>query len=262
MLTGCEEVIDVELENEPIRLSIDASLSFYTLNGGVDTDTRIYLTESAEFFDQNIPIASGANIFITNLSNGDVITYGEFGNSGIYDVANPPFFPEFNIDYELTVFYQGQTYKSVTQFVPTVSIDNVERGENTLFGGDEIETIVSFTDEGTREDFYLFDFDFGEFFTSDDQFYQGSSYSFSFFYDEIDTGKTAEIEIWGVDQSYYRYMDLLLEQTGDGRPGLFASTPARVRGNITNPSDPDRFAYGYFNMSQADRASFVLTENP
>ena len=36
-------------------------------------------------------------------------------------------------------------------------IDNIEQGYNTLFGGDEKEVIISFTDNEEQDNFYLFD---------------------------------------------------------------------------------------------------------
>ena len=43
--------------------------------------------------------------------------------------------------------------------VDAITLDNIEQGDDTLFDENETEIIVTFTDDGSRDDFYLFDFD-------------------------------------------------------------------------------------------------------
>ena len=69
------------------------------------------------------------------------------------------FTPSFDLNYQLRIIYQGELYESIVeQLVPSVPFDSLTQGNETLFEGNEIEVIVTFTDDGSREDFYVLDF--------------------------------------------------------------------------------------------------------
>ncbi len=171
---------------------------------------------------------------------------------------------------ELAFTYKNQRYLASTQYVPVVPIDTLKQGEGNLFTGDETEVVVSFTDEGDRNDFYLFDFDFGEYLLTEDEFYQGQAFEFSYFYDdEVQPGREINIAILGVDEPFYNYMNQLTVQAG-GDQGPFQTPAATVRGNIINVTDIDgtasfgnfddrnNFALGYFAVCQVFSKSIVI----
>jgi len=160
------------------------------------------------------------------------------------------------------VIYDGETYKAVTQFIPTVPIDNIEQGDGTLFEGDETEVIITFTDDGNRDNFYLFDFDFNLYLPSEDRFYQGEAFNFSYFYEdeEVIAGKEITIKILGIDERYFNYSNILIEQSEQDGGNPFQTPPVQIRGNIINTTNPDNFALGYFNLSEANRFEFTIEE--
>jgi len=240
LFISCEDVIEVDVPIGEPRLVIDASFEFYLNEDPIDAQGFVKLSLSAPFFDENVPVVNDATVFITNLSDDSVITFFESEESGIYFPANINSFSEFNIDYELTVIYEGETYKSTTQVIPTVPIDNVIQGDGTLFNGDEKEIIVSFTDDGNREDFYLFDFDFNLFLPSEDRFYQGEFFNFSYFYEDIDmiVGEDVIIKILGIDERYFNYSNILINQSEQDGGNPFQTPPAQIRGNIINTTNP------------------------
>ena len=133
-------------------------------------------------------------------------------------------------------------------------MDSLEQGSTTLFGDDETEVILSFTDNGERDDYYLFDFDFGEYLVSEDEFYQGMRFEFSFFYDsKLEDDRLVTISILGIDQDFFNYMNQLIQQSG-ADTGPFSTPATTVRGNIINVTNDstlnDNFALGYFAVSQ------------
>ena len=151
-----------------------------------------------------------------------------------------------------------------------VPIDNIEVGDGTLFDDEDTEVIVTFTDDPDRDNFYVFDFGFGEYLTTEDEFYKGQQFQFSYFYDqEFDPGTELEISILGADQSFYNYMDLLIEQTDDDQ-GIFQTPVATARGNVfevtgidnidlfDNVGRPDEFPLGYFAIVQEYKASVTI----
>ena len=282
---GCEDVIEVELPEEEPKLVVNALMR-------VDIDEEFIpviasLTLSAGFFDE-IPITSADdNISIIQEAfdeDGNVIGSGVSSlseqppGSGIY-MPDPTFDTDqrirvaqtaFDIEYTMIIRHQGKRYAAQTRYVPTVPIDNLEIGTGTLFGDEETELIVTFTNNPDRDDFYVFDFGFGEFLTTEDQFYQGQEFSFSYFYDqEFEPGTVLEVSILGADRNFYNYMDLLIEQT-EGQQGPFQTPVATARGNVfditnldnmnvlDNVETPDEFALGYFAIVQEYRASVTV----
>jgi len=271
LFAGCEDVIEVSAPAEPPRLIVDALIRIDTTQSFQIARVRVGLTDS--FFGE-IPSAELKQITITNVDmpstfeNPNSIVMLE-ASPGVYErSARTEFFTSGQL--VLQINYADQLYLSRTRFVPTVPIDNIEQGDGTLFAGDETEVILSFTDNGSRDDFYLFDFDFGQYLVTEDEFYQGQQFTFSYFYDNrIEPGREVDISILGVDQQLYNYMDQLIEQSGDFQ-GPFQTPSATVRGNIINATDidnienfdnvnqPDNFALGYFGVVQEYKRPFTI----
>lgn len=257
---SCEDVIDVEIPNGEPRLVIDASFELYLNEDPVAIEGGVKLTLSAPFFDENIPTVSNATVFITNLTDNSVINFLEAGEAGFYTPDSVEFIPEFGVSYQLTVIHNNETYIADAQLIPTVPIDNIMQGDGTLFEGDETEIIVFFTDDGSRDDFYLFDFDFSLFLASEDRFYQGEAFNFSYFYENMVGGRDITIKILGIDERYYNYAFLLIQQSEQDGGNPFQAPPAILRGNIINTTNPNNYALGYFNISEADRFEFTIKE--
>ncbi len=259
--TSCEDVIEVDVPNGEPRLVVDASFEFYLSETPIDIEGGIKLSLSTPFFNNTIPTVSNATVFITNLTNNSVVNFIETQEPGLYlPEEGAEIIPEFNTQYELTVIHEGETYKAINQLFPAVPIDNIEQGDGTLFDGDETEIIVSFTDDGNRDDFYLFDFDFNLIEVSEDRFYQGEAFNFSYFYEDMVAGQNITVKILGIDKRYFNYAALLIEQSDQDGGGPFQTPPALLRGNITNITNPDNYALGYFNLSEANRFNFTVQE--
>ncbi|MFD0862324.1 DUF4249 family protein [Sungkyunkwania multivorans] len=257
LLSACEDVIDVDVSNSEPRLVIDALLVRpLNDNGFLNSNYNIKLSLSSPFFAEEIPPATGATVFIT-AEDGTEYAYQDDDNDGDYNPVNP-FSLEFDIDYTLTVIYDGETYTATERLMPTVPIDNLEQGDGVLFGGDETEVKVTFTDEATRNDYYLFDLGFDLFLPSEDEFYNGSEFTFSYFYEDMLEGEEVNIRILGITEQFYNYMNILLVQADQDGGGPFQSPAATVRGNIANNTDSDNFPLGYFSISEVDDASITI----
>lgn len=272
-LFSCEEVIEIDVPTEEPRLVIDAVIRIDTTVSQFFPEIKVGLTSG--FFDTN-PVTGLTDVTIINLSlpttggeNGIVLEETE-PNSGIYREVEPvatEFFTSGDLILQLT--HEGKSYFARTSYVPTVQIDNIRIGSETLFNEDETEVIIELTDLGNREDFYVFDFGFGEFLAVEDAFFNGQQFEFSYFYQkEIESGQELSISILGADQDYFNYMDLLIEQTfNDG--GIFETPVATVRGNIFDVTDldneevvdnvqqPEKFPLGYFAVVQEFKETIV-----
>ena len=259
LVSSCEDVIDIEVPNSEPRLVVDASYEVYFNEGPVSIEGYVRLTKSAPFFDEDVPPVNDATVFITNLEDNSIVNFELSENPGFYiPVEGALITPEFNTSYELTIIYEDEIYKATTQLFPSVPIDNIEQGDGTLFGGDETEIILTFTDNESRDDFYLFDFDFNLLEVSEDRFYQGETFTFSYFYENMLDNQEVTIKLLGIDERYFNYAEILIEQSQQEGGNPFLTVPAVLRGNIINTTNPDNYAHGYFNLSEANRINFII----
>lgn len=284
LLYSCEDVIEVDLPNSDSRIVVDGIIRVDESQEFVPVEVKV--TRTNGFFDDILPISDIESIFIMyGVENefGEIIeasysnlTELEMG-SGVY-VPDPNFTTDQRIRTEfigpettfwLFIDYEDRLYASKTNYAPSTPITALEQGTNTLFE-DETEVIISYTDLPEMDNFYVFDFGFGNFFASEDTFYQGQAFSFSYFYDEnLEPGDEVTISILGADLRFYNYMNLILQQT-EGNIGIFDTPVATVRGNIfdvtgidnlnqfDNVEQPDNFPLGYFSISEVYSASLVI----
>ncbi len=260
VFTSCEDVIDVDLSTEEPRLIIDALIRVDTENPV--TEVVVKVRETSSFFESNTAV-SPERITIENLSQPGGMEplqlIEQVPGSGVYSrLVDTDFLTEGSL--MLQVDFEGEVYVAMTEFVPTVPIDSVVQGDGFLFDENDTEIIITYTDNGDRDDFYLFDFSFGNYLVTEDEFYQGQQFEFSYFYDEeeVSPGDLVIISIMGIDEEFHTYMDEIITQSEDDS-GPFQIPTITVRGNFintTNPGNPnspaatDNFALGYFAVVQ------------
>lgn len=255
---SCEEKIDVPLDTAPPKLVIDASIKW--VKGTIGNEQKIKLSTTTSFYSNTIPVVSGATVFITDADN-TVFNFIETPGTGEYLCSN--FQPVLNGDYVLTVIHDGETYTAAETLKPVVPIDHIQQINDSGFSGDDIIIKVFFTDDGTRDDFYLFRFMLSEnvvpnYAVEKDEFFQGNQI-FGIFADEnLKTGQNLEISINGISERYYNYMNILLSISGGNTGSPFASPPATVRGNIINTTNENNYALGYFSLSEVDYMNYVV----
>ena len=285
---SCEDVIEVELPENDTRLIV---------NGVIRVDeTQEYLPieitvlESSSFFESNTIASLESAIIYYGTPNPDapeILEAGGVSNlaelppgSGLW-VPDPSFDSDQRISvsninegdvFQLILNTGEERYFATTTYVKSAPIDSLEQGTETLFSGDETEVIVTFTDKGERDDFYILDFDFNEFLVTEDEFYQGQTFVFSYFYDsdfELNSNAIIIISLLGADESFYNYMTQIIVQSG-GDQGPFQTPAATVRGNIINVTGidntevfdnverTDNFALGYFAVVQEYKESIII----
>lgn len=234
---SCEDVIEVEVPIDNPRLIIDA---VFRINSAENEQTLQIIAGTTTGFFSEAQTAQLDEIAIVNLdyqpvdiSDSNQLNFIQTA-PGIYEATRQT---EFFTDGELRLFvsYQGQQYIASSRYVPTSDIEELVQGDGTLFGGDDTEIIVSFFDAPNREDFYLFDLDFNEYLVSEDTFYPGQRFEFSYFYDNnVVSGSNLDISILGVDVQFFNYMNQVVVQADNGSAGPFQTPAATVRGNLLN----------------------------
>lgn len=268
---SCEDVIQVDLPSEEPRLIIDALVRVDTSIDFNAVRVKVNLTDS---FFGSVPPANLQQITMNNLDNPMIgpdtpaLLETEPG-SGIYE----KYFSTEELMRDrwfLSIRYDDTFYVAFAEFTPSVPFDNLEFGDDVLFDDNDTELKVTFTDIEERNDYYIFDFDFENYLVSEDEFYQGQQFEFSYFYDDILLeGEDLEISILGADEEFYNYMDLLVQLT-EGNFGPFETPSVTVRGNIFNVTDinnidsfdnvdnEENFPLGYFAIVQEYKETIIV----
>lgn len=279
---GCEDVIEVDAPADPPRLVVEGLLRVDMAEPYIPV--RIRLSSSAGFFDP-VPLTQAERVLIqVERFDGDQLIESftsslaeETPGSGVYipdpnatfDQRIPTIFLNAEVRFTLQIRHEGRQYVGQTWYQPVVPIDFLVQGRATLLEGDETEVIVAFTDPAATQDHYVFEFDPGEFLITEDTFFQGQFFQFSYFYeDPIPTGTVKTVRLLGADASFAAYMELLVEQSE--QEGPFQTPVATVRGNIVDATDidnrdlfdntgrPQAFPLGYFAVVEETTAELTI----
>ncbi|MFS4448565.1 DUF4249 family protein [Maribacter sp. 2307UL18-2] len=286
LVTSCQDVIEVEVPTGETRLIIDALMRVDITQEFIGVKVKV--TETNNFFEE-LPVTSLENITIiysTTRDDGLVLSTGTSSlidldeGSGVY-VPNPNFSTEQRIRtgvllqeedvlFTLIIEHKGRKYAGQTRYAPSSPIISLAQGDKTLFSEDETEVIVAFEDDPDIDNFYVFDFDFDQFLVTEDTFYNGQEFEFSYFYDKnIDAGQEITVSILGADRTFYNYMDELITQSEEPQ-GPFQTPVTTVRGNVfditgldnidivDNAERPNDFPLGYFAIVQEFKRTLTI----
>lgn len=259
--SNCEKVIDIDVPSIAPKLIIDASFEVYFDESTITAKNVVKLRLSADYFDEETPIVTNANVFLTDLSNNTTINFSDINAEGNYEPLNS-FIPKDNTEYELTVIFNNETYKGKAAKIKSPKFISVAQGDGTLFSGDETELKISFKDEASKENYYLFDFTNKSYSTLEDRFFNGTEYNFSHYYgtDDIELPKNVTIKMSAITKEYYIYYRVLLSQSGKGSGGPFQTIPSSLLGNMINTTNEANFPLGYFHISETDRYNIDLID--
>lgn len=257
-LTGCEDVIHVDLDTAPPRLVIDASIDWIKNTPG--TEQKIKLSTTTGYYSPEFPTVSGATIFITNSVN-TVFNFIENPGTGEYNCIN--FEPVLGETYTLTILLNGETYTATETFMSVSDIeDTIEQDNKGGFGGDEVEITYYYQDDGSQENYYLHSIitprvAFPEYELVEDENSQGNRMPETYSHEDLKPGDVVNIKLYGISKRYYQYFNKLILASGnDGIP--FATTPTAVRGNIVNQTDNKNFPFGYFRLSEISTKDYTI----
>ena len=265
-VVSCTDVVDVEVQNGPERLVVEASLDWE--KGTTGSDQTIRLRTSTPFFETNTTTAvTGASVVVTNDTTGDRFEFVD-QNNGEYRTLD--FIPVLRQSYTLRVEYNGAVYTAQETMTPVTDITNVFQDREDGFDTELLEVHLLFTDPPEEGNNYLFRFQRqGDLLPAleitDDEFVNGNEIDWWFEIEDEDdilpfaAGDQVAIEMLGISRAYYDYVGILIDQLGG--VGLFEAVPVTARGNCINETDPDNFAFGYFRLSEVVRTSYTFLED-
>lgn len=256
--TSCEDVVDVDLDTAPPKLVIEAAINWE--KGSTGRQQVIKLTTTSGYYDQLVPIVSGAVIFVNNSKN-QRFNFTELNKSGRYVCNN--FIPVINETYTLTVISGGNTYKATETLKSVALITRIEQKNDGGFTGKDVEIKAFYTDPADEENYYLFKYVYSSkvtssYYVSEDKFYQGNEIYSSTEDEDLKAGDEIEVTHYGISKQYYNYMNILVSIAGSNVGGPFQSPPATVKGNIINTTDKNNYPLGYFSLSETDHKKYKI----
>ncbi len=242
---SCEDIVDVDLENEEPRVVIEVTGIQQAYSDEVIVRGNISKTTS--YYNNSIDYFENAEMFL-ELNNQTYPLQNNQDNILQYTDTLPAV---YNEDYTLTVNFEGEQYQATTQLYKTVPFNRIEQTTNSL---DENYTTINayFTDPAEEENYYYFEFvseRYGRLAdNTDDELFNGNEIS-TYYADEFEPNDNIYITIEGISKRFNNYIGLIISESSFSN-NPFSTNPVSIRGNVINPENPDKFAFGYFRMSQ------------
>ncbi|MEM8509641.1 MAG: DUF4249 domain-containing protein [Bacteroidota bacterium] len=266
LLTSCTDVVDVEVQNGPERLVVEASLNWEKGTSG--NAQTIRLRRSTQFFDTNtVTDVTGASVMVTNDTSGVSVIFTD-QNNGAYSTNS--FLPVLGQSYTLRIEYNGEVYTAKETMTAVTDITDVFQDREDGFDDEALEVHLVFTDPPGEENQYLFRFQregdlLPDLEAAEDEFVDGNEIDWWYEIDDDDDlepfapGDVINIEMFGISRPYYDYIKILIDQLGG--VGLFDAIPVAVRGNCINTTNPENYAFGYFRLTQVVRTQYTFVED-
>lgn len=280
IVLACEDVIEVAVPTTKPRLIVDALMRVDTTQQFFDVAVKV--SETTNFFEEIAvtTLEEATMIFTTTRKDGLVLGTGVVPlmevnpGSGVYvlepGIETATVLGEDDVLFTLILEHRGRKYAAQTRYVPAAEILDVVQGSDTLFDDEETEVVITFKDDSAIDNFYIFDLDFNKFLVSEDAFYNGQEFQFSYFYDKnLNSGQEVTISILGADRTFYNYMDELITQSEQPQ-GPFQTPVSTVRGNVfditgldninivDNAERPNDFPLGYFGIVQEFKKTITI----
>jgi hypothetical protein len=265
LFSACTEVIDVDVPIAKPRLVIEASIDWEKGTSG-NTQT-IKLSHSTPYFDKNQSnLVSNASVTIIDKTTSQEFIFLDQQN-GEYICSD--FLPIVNHLYTLYINYNGENYTAEETLKSVSEISRIVQSTEDGFDSEAIELNMYVPDPADEENYYLIRFyEHGDLlaklFDMDDEFVNGNE--MKFFIEKLDNDETNEeqfeagdvldFSLYGISKTYFNYMRVLIEQSKAGGP--FNTTPVALRGNCVNPSHPDKYAFGYFRLTQVVKTTYTI----
>ncbi|NDI99203.1 DUF4249 domain-containing protein [Flavobacterium sp. LaA7.5] len=258
LFIACEDVIDVGLNSTEPRLVVEASINWRKGSNG--NWQVIRLSTSTDFYNTEIPTASGAEVYITNSEQNEFYFYELPGeNNGVYLCEN--FVPAIGETYTLTILYKNEVYTATETMLPVPDLEDVQQTREG-FTEDQLTIKAFFNDPVNETNYYMQNYrreDRGpEYGVFNDEFVNGNyTYAVRIFTD-LERGEELSVDLHGISPRYYNYMSKIFITTSEANLGPFQVAPASLRGNVVNETNPDNYAYGYFYLSEVSTIDYIV----
>ena len=254
ILLGCEKVIELETDFNDKRLVVDAYISKH--KDSLNKKGFVKLSETIPYFSNEESMVDNAVVSIEINEKIQVLNYDSQKKEYIGDIN----FVDDNDEFILNIMHNNNNYTSNSRLIKTPKIESVVFGERKSLNKDEVELKITFTDPPEEGNYYLWKFGpkkSGKFdyLPALDKYINGNKFTFSFFIDKTEYLQNTDyitIEINGITEDYFNYLNILTSQAGaqNGRP--FSTSSSVIKGNVINNTNLENFPLGYFRVYEFD----------
>jgi hypothetical protein len=251
-ISGCEKVIDVDLNEASPALVIQGNLS------SDQKVAEVKLTMTTSYFDTLSPEKVSGAIVSLEDDNGKKIVLKET-LKGVYAAFSLR--PVYDTKYRLTVETKDKTYQAESVLNPPVTIDSVtwEYDEGSSFFDAGYYLNVWFFDPPSIQNYYriqvyrngLHKRSMDDLIVFNDRYVDGNKVEISLFNDPYYLNDTVLLQLVSLDKNAYDYFSTLSELINTN-PG--SAAPANPNTNFSNG------ALGYFSAWSSDTLEVIIRE--
>ena len=251
-ISGCEKVIDVDLNEASPALVIQGNLS------SDQKVAEVKLTMTTSYFDTLSPEkVTGAKVSLEDGKGQKIVLIETL--KGVY--ATFGLKPVFNTNYKLIVETRDEIYQAESVLNPPVTIDSVtwEYDERSSFFDAGYYLNVWFSDPPSVQNYYriqiyrngLLKRSMDDLIVFNDRYVDGNKVGISLFNDPYYLNDTVRVQLISLDKNAYDYFNTLAELINTN-PG--SAAPANPNTNFSNG------ALGYFSAWSSDTLSIIIRE--
>ncbi|MEM6272240.1 MAG: DUF4249 domain-containing protein [Bacteroidota bacterium] len=250
-VSGCEDVIDVDLNEADPRLVVEA----YLTNEVGSAEVTLSRTTSY-FEEQSAQVVIGATVTIRD-GNGNIfpldeLTAGKYTNSTLQGQPGE--------SYTLEIATGQENVTATAEMPGLVPIDSLDTQVVQFpIGGQEDLIVVRchYVDPAGQLNFYRPLLAINGTLTTDiavydDRSNDGIATAVPLFSDALETGDSVRVDLWSIDRTNYYYYNGLADNLGSGNGGSAAP------GNPDNNLSGD--VLGVFTVAASSSASIVISD--
>ena len=253
IFSGCEKVIDVDLNDANPAIVIEANVSTSS-----ERFVEVKISKTTSYFGtDSVQMVSNAKVSIEN-DEGSIDTLIEV-EEGIYEAQN--LIPVPGYKYKITVVYNGETYEAESELNYPVQIDSlsVEYNDDNTLLKNGYNVNLYFHDPVTTKNYYRLkiyvngelDEDGDGYIIFDDENIDGDYIELKLQSKIFDLGDKVTYELISLDKGAYDYFNSLEELISVNPTSTAPSNPAS---NFSNG------ALGYFSAWSSDSETVVIEE--
>lgn len=251
-ISGCEKVIDVDLNEASPALLIQGNLS------SDQKVAEVKLTMTTSYFDTLSPEkVTGAKVSLEDDKGYKIVLNEKL--KGVYAAFGLN--PVYNTLYRLTVETKDNTYQAESVLIPPVTIDSVtwEYDEGNSFFDAGYYLNVWFFDPPSIQNYYriqiyrngLLKRSMDDLIVFNDRYVDGNKVEISLFNDPYYLNDTVLVKLVSLDKNAYDYFSTLGELINNN-PG--SAAPSNPNTNFSNG------ALGYFSAWSSDTLQVIIRE--
>lgn len=222
LLTACEEVIDVRLNDSKPLVVIEAGLS----NEFVPQTVKVSKTIAFEDSNRFNPL-SGAKVFL-KAPNGSTVPFREV-EPGIYKSQNYQGVP--GQTYTMEVEAEGMTFSATSTMPAVVKLDSLSFKRLTFFGSTNTYPVANYKDAADQQNQYRYILRVNSKVEADvvteDRFNNGNQIADVIFYEleGLETNDRIDLEMQCIDRNVFKYYFSLQQISGEGGPPVAPANP-------------------------------------